>query len=157
MKFLARMILSFFGTGFVRTAPGTVGSLVAALAIYILQPSIFELSISIRAVVVGIAIVTMFLLGWFLTTQVLTRDFDQSWIVLDEVVGMLLASVPVLFFSENFLRDLIFAFALFRFFDISKLGSRQIDARGTPFSVFADDTAAGIFAAVTLLLIQVLI
>lgn len=156
MKFIARTFLSFFGVGFLPFAPGTFGSLAAAIAIYFWQPTILPLEIFPKVTILFAMISLIFLSGWFLIPLALKKDFDQKWIVLDEVVGMLVASTPLFFQSKNFLIELIFAFALFRFFDISKFGSRKIDALGTPISVFADDLAAGIYAAFVLVLIQFL-
>ena len=156
MKFFARAFLSVFGIGFAPIAPGTFGSLAAAVVIYFLQPTVFIYSAQTKILILFAAVLLIFLFGWLLVPFAVKQDFDQKWIVLDEVAGQLVAVAPLLFQTKNFLFELVCAFLIFRFFDISKIGSKKIDALGTPFSVFADDIVAGIFAAISLYLIQFL-
>ncbi|MCF7845694.1 MAG: phosphatidylglycerophosphatase A [Candidatus Peribacteraceae bacterium] len=156
MKFIARLCLSFFGCGYAPIASGTVGSFAAAIGIYFLHPWLWQLPDLTKGAVLFLAAAVIFFGGWFLIPRALQRDFDQSWIVLDEVVGQLVAAAPLFFRTENFLLELTTAFLLFRFFDISKIGSRRIDNLGTPLSVFADDLVAGILAAGALIVIQLL-
>lgn len=79
---------------------------------------------------------------------------DQSWIVIDEFLGMLITLLPFFFFDTFNLRFAVLGFLLFRFFDMVKpLGIRSIDKRKTPFSVLADDMVAGVYALICLLII----
>lgn len=78
-----------------------------------------------------------------------TRVHDQNQIVIDELLGFLVACLPffVLPFSGwNF----IIAFCVFRFFDIVKVmapGAKAFDKMHNSFGVMCDDLVAGIYSA----------
>ncbi|HRE61662.1 MAG TPA: phosphatidylglycerophosphatase A [Micropepsaceae bacterium] len=78
---------------------------------------------------------------------------DPSEIVVDEVAGMMLALLPAL---PGGLISMVAAFLLFRFFDIVKPWPISlIDRRVTGgIGVMADDVAAGILAAASLMLLR---
>ena len=79
------------------------------------------------------------------------NNCDQSFIVIDEVAGMMVALFPLMMVSEFSWELALIAFLLFRFFDILKpLGIRTIDRMNTPLSVMLDDVVAGVFAATLL-------
>lgn len=105
-------LLSFgFGSGLIRRAPGTFGSLVAFPMYWYLAPRLSDLMfilVLIWSFVIGIWVcdITGKALG--------VRDY--SGIVWDEIVSFLL----VLFFTPPGWYWAILAFALFRFFDIVK-------------------------------------
>lgn len=81
---------------------------------------------------------------------------DQNEIVIDEVLGMLIAHIPLTFtdVSKSYLWALVFsllAFGLFRFFDIKKIWPvRLFDNMKNPFGVMMDDVIAGIQAHICL-------
>ena len=84
------------------------------------------------------------------------KDRDQNEIVIDEVLGMLVACYPVAFmkielFSWPTALMIFLAFLYFRFFDIVKFWPiRQFDDMKTAFGVMMDDVVAGVYAALVL-------
>ena len=81
-----------------------------------------------------------------------TGDHDPKIVVVDEVIGMWLALVPAA--MNGF--SIVAAFALFRLFDILKpwpvsfFDQKMPGAKG----VMLDDVAAGIMAAISLLILR---
>ena len=102
---------SLFGVGFLKPAPGTWGTLAAALVWWFL--------LSHLAVWVQVsAAVLYFLLSWWLSHRICVRYNvkDAPQIVADEVVGMWLALIWV----PKFWWWVLIAVALFRLLDILK-------------------------------------
>lgn len=147
------VIVTFFGVGHLRPAPGTWGSAAAvALALAAYQAGAGWL------VPLGAALAT--LLGfWAVPRAVAGKDNqDPSEIVIDEVAGQLLAlSFTVIPLMRHGVPDLLFGawpgwvapFLLFRLFDIWKpwLVGRA-DRRGDAVGVMLDDLWAGLFAGI---------
>ena len=156
---MRRLFLSFFGSGFIRPAPGTWGSLAAlpaALLIYILGGPWFLLIAIALVYAAGLAAVRVEIAG--------AEDHDPSWIVIDEVIGQWIALLPVAFGAWNAglspLRlwpGILAAFVLFRFFDVTKLWLvGRADRRGDATGLLLDDVIAGIFAAICVVLLAAL-
>lgn len=153
---LAKIIATFFGTGFLRPASGTWGSLAALPAAY---------GIATIAGTLGIIIATIlvFAAGVWATAKVTSEmaEKDPSIVVIDEVAGQWLALWPVVLGAASAnaaLHDLwpgwVAAFLLFRFFDIVKIWpASYFDAMKTPFGVMADDVVAGLYAAVCVVIL----
>lgn len=76
--------------------------------------------------------------------------YDRKYVSLDEVLGMTVASSPLLL-GVSLEHGYLVAFALFCFFDSTKvLGVGAIDRIDRPENVFFDDLLAGVYAAVSL-------
>lgn len=134
----ANFLAMGFGTGLVRYAPGTVGSLLA-LPIFVVMPK------SNPLFYVGIVIL-LFLVGvWCCAHSAsLLGVHDHPAIVYDEIVGMLLT----LFLVPLSPAWLLLAFLLFRFFDIVKpwpIGwvDKRVDGG---MGIMLDDILAGLMA-----------
>jgi phosphatidylglycerophosphatase A len=138
---MARLIASWFGSGFLPGAPGTWGSL-AALPfawLIVLYAGPWPL--------LAVANI-LFFIGW-LASHIAIRsgaDQDPGWIVVDEVVGqwIVLAALPLNIFAYAI------GFALFRLFDIWKpFPIRQVERRcGGGFGIMIDDVLAAIYALI---------
>jgi phosphatidylglycerophosphatase A len=79
------------------------------------------------------------------------RERDQNQIVIDEVLGMLIAITPLFWVSFSSLLMLFFwlvvTFFLFRFFDIKKrfaFGAKYFDQIPNAYGVMLDDVVAGL-------------
>lgn len=153
---MTRLIAIFFGAGLLRPAPGTWGT-AAALPVGWVIHGLFGFP--------GLVIATIlaFALGWW-ATAVETQgkaDHDPSEIVIDEVVGLWIALMPLSAGLSHAGADpwlfpwpgWLGAFVLFRLFDIWKpwLVGRA-DRRGDALGVMLDDVMAGAFAAIILAL-----
>lgn len=147
-------IVTFFGIGFLKPAPGTWGSLAAvALAVLAYQAGLALL-------VPGGCMLATIAGFWAVPRAVAGKDnSDPSEIVIDEVAGQWLAlCFTVLPLWNHQVADLFLAawpgwvvpFLLFRLFDIWKpwiIG--QADRRGDAVGVMLDDLIAGLFAGLS--------
>ena len=144
-------IATIFGVGYLRPAPGTWGSLFALiLAILLLE------AFGIIGFVFALLFASVF--GWWATSEYLkqTTTKDPSEVVIDELVGLWIAVLPVawaLFHYTLSSLDLwpgwISSFFFFRIFDIYKpwlIG--WADKKNGTLGVMLDDIFAGIAAAI---------
>ena len=147
---MSRLIATLFGTGYLRPAPGTWGSLAAL-------PLAWALHVLGGFPLVAAATLGVFALGWWATAE-MTRgaaDHDPSEIVIDEVAGQWLALWPVSAGAWHVGADIlalwpgwIVAFLGFRLFDIWKPGPvGWADRRGDALGTMLDDVFAGLIAA----------
>ncbi len=143
------IFVSVFGIGFIPIASGTFGSLAGLLIGYILYLINFNLFF--------IIIPLLFVLGIIAsnTYQKQTGEKDSSIIVIDEVVGQLIAMI---FVVDN-LTLVLCSFIIFRIFDIFKpwpasYADKKMDGG---LGVMLDDVFAGIYAAILIYLIGYII
>lgn len=147
-------IVTFFGIGHLRPAPGTWGSLAAV----VLGVAAYQAGAG-WLVPIGAVLATV--LGFWAVPRAVAgkADQDPSEIVIDEVAGQLLAlSFTVIPLMRHGSPDLLFGawpgwvapFVLFRLFDIWKpwLVGRA-DRRGDAVGVMLDDLWAGLFAGIS--------
>jgi phosphatidylglycerophosphatase A len=142
-----KIVASFFGIGLIKKGAGTIAAIVTCGLIYLCVT--FHLHSNIRFLFINLV---MFIIGVFVS-----KEAEKSWgkdsnkIVIDEVFGM---TISLLFLPINFI-TIVFAFVLFRFFDILKpLGIRKAEKLKNGWGVMADDLIAGVYSNI---LIQVLI
>jgi phosphatidylglycerophosphatase A len=151
---MSHLIATFFYVGHMRPAPGTWGSLAALPFAWII------ITFTDFWGLLAFSIITFWVGLW--ATREDTRgkdDHDPSEIVIDEVAGQWIALLPVAYGANMMNVDVlalwpgwIAAFALFRLFDITKpslvgWADRRDDAMG----VMLDDVIAGIFAAISVI------
>ena len=142
---LNTMFVSVLGIGFIPIASGTFGSLAGLVIGYLLNLLSYNLFF--------LFIPTLFILGVIAsnTYQKLTGEKDSSVIVIDEVVGQLIA---MMFVMDNIVLVFI-SFIIFRIFDILKPwpASYADKKMSGGFGVMLDDVFAGIYAAILVCLI----
>ena len=137
------LIATLGGLGLFPIAPGTLGSIVSWIVFIILSHHINMTFLTI--VVIFLAI--------FICEQA-SKDLvekDHKSIVLDELVGIWVAMIPVLYISstqQERIAYAVIALILFRFFDILKpFPISYFDKRfKNGFGIVIDDLVAGIFA-----------
>lgn len=142
---LSRFIATFGGCGLAPRAPGTVGSLAALL---------LGLPLLRRPKILAGAAGAASILGWWAADRA-SEGEDHGWIVIDEVAGMwvsLLACVPEEREDPSSVRKslglAVFAFALFRLFDIKKPGPvGYMDRKHGATGIMGDDLVAGAMVA----------
>jgi len=136
------LFLSWFYTGKVPKAPGTMGSLATIPLIYFLRYS----NINIYSL---IALIVILYIASVAVTQNVQKKYglhDPQWIVIDEVIGMLITWSFVM--SVEF-HALFLVFALFRFFDIVKIWpASYFDRLHHGFGTITDDVVSAIYAGV---------
>lgn len=138
----ARLIATWFGCGYSKVAPGTVGTLGALPLVYYLHTlgPLPYWSVTVVLTALGV---------W--ASAVVARELgkeDPSEVVIDEVAGVLIAVglASGLAFRENLWAAGV-AVALFRLFDIWKPGPiDSVQSLPHGFGVMADDVLAGVAA-----------
>ncbi|WP_086982540.1 phosphatidylglycerophosphatase A [Vibrio aphrogenes] len=142
-----------FGSGLSKWVPGTTGTL-ASIPVYLLLvqlPTLAYCAVVIVAALLGIVICQK--------TSDDMKVHDHGAIVWDEFVGfwITMSVVPFLGLATNDWQIIAFGFVLFRIFDMLKpwpisLLDRHVHGG---FGIMIDDVLAGIFAAISLLLVVV--
>ena len=130
----SRLISSCFGCGYLRPAPGTIGS-AFGLGVFVLVLADRPLGVQVLAVVLVTAVGT-----WAATaTARQLGDGDPSEVVIDELAGMWIALL-----ATSTALGWALAFVAFRVFDILKPFPANV-AEGLPegWGIMADDLVAG--------------
>ena len=152
-------LLTLFGIGQVKNAPGTIASLVTCL-LYLFLYFVDINPNAILLVVIIISIYSIILIDKF-SNHFKTKDPKE--IVIDEFLGQ---SIPIItiwgidsyFFSwkapERYLLFFLIAFISFRLFDISKpFPINIVDKKmKNGLGVMLDDIIAGIYTSITILI-----
>lgn len=155
MKRLACILLSVGGLGFLPK-----GSWMTAVLAGFLWPWVFAVlppSFALRATFFLVAVPVLLLMGaWAIPLVRAGKKHDHEWIVLDEVLGVLIAASPFLFFPQAAANPIVAGVVttgVFGFFDgLKPLGIQRIDdAEHIPMTVMLDDVVAGVYAAGTIL------
>jgi phosphatidylglycerophosphatase A len=137
-----KLILSFFGLGYLPRMPGTWGSAGAA-ALYLVLALAGVPLLPVCLVIAGVFAVITIALG--ARAEKMYGKKDPSQVVTDEVAGYFI-SVAFLF-PVRPLPAAICAFFLFRLFDIVKPPpARQIERLPGGWGLTLDDLIAGVFA-----------
>jgi phosphatidylglycerophosphatase A len=147
LQIIDEIFVTVFYIGKIKFAPGTFGSMFALLVLFFPDNTLWILSFS-----------TAILLSLLSHKSIsryekLTGD-DNSSIVIDEVIGMLIVfSNPYMIINPFWV---IIAFFLFRFFDILKpYPISLINNKKGAIYVVADDVVAGLFSLVILYVFQI--
>jgi phosphatidylglycerophosphatase A len=149
-KFRQRVVLFFVtgaGVGYFPRLPGTIGTLVAipfSLALNHVAVSNFLLAVLI---VVG----SIFGAIWLSTQGArILQQKDPQFIVIDEIVGFLLAN----FLAPPRWTALLWSFLLFRFFDIAKVfPTNRLERLPGGAGIVLDDVMAGVYTLISLRLL----
>ncbi len=117
VKKTVSVIVTFFGSGFIsKRMPGTIGSAVATIFLYVLPKSYYLFfTIALILFVVGI---------WtcqkYVSEYLNFEDLDPHYIVIDEACAIFLCNAFILLITSYTACTYIVTFALFRLFDIWK-------------------------------------
>lgn len=147
-------ICTGLGSGLIRPAPGTWGSLAALLIALPLLNNSFAREILLLLILFATISGVFAANVW----QRYTGGHDDGRIVIDEFAGMWIAMLPLTIAELYTPTNLCLSFALFRFFDIIKpwpIGWLDKHISGG-LGVMIDDVIAGLFAAASLILIVVI-
>ena len=147
-----KIIGSGFGSGYSPFAPGTAGTLVGCILLWVIQCFLPFYFSGDRAWIGLLFLILVFFFLGVKSANELEAEWghDPSKIVIDEIVGVWIAML----FIPVTLTNLAIAFVLFRIFDIWKpLGIRQMEKLDGGWGVMMDDVVAGIYALLMLHLI----
>jgi len=143
------IFLTVLGVGFIPFASGTFGSLAGVFVGYIIN--IFSFNFFYFLIPI------LFIFGVIGSNiyENKTGKKDSSIIVIDEVVGQLIAMMPII--NNNFL--IILSFFIFRLFDIYKPWPASYFDKNIKggLGVMLDDVVAGIYTAIIVYLLSLII
>lgn len=147
----AVFVASGMYSGFAPFAPGTFGSLVGSVIVYLLL--IFSLIINPWTLLT--LSIFSFLIGyWAIKALPDSWIHDDQRIVIDEVLGIFIS----LCFLPISIQTILLSLVLFRLYDIFKpLGIRSFDNLSSDMSVLLDDALAGVYANLTLQIIIIVL
>ena len=155
------LIVTFFGLGTIRYAPGTITSLVTTIFLY----SLFHI-IKLSSDIILIIFIVIFIYSFYAVSEFIknNENKDPKEVVIDEFIGQF---IPIYIYeiSHGLLKDAdeavifyIIIFVLFRFFDIKKPFPVNIFDKKfkNSFGVIFDDVIAGLYVVLTLIIFMVI-
>ena len=141
---LVKSISTFFFIGYLPVAPGTFGSLAGVGLFYLLK----EAGINPFIVTSGLIILGFLVAG---KAEKLFAKKDPSFVVIDEVAGMLLS---LLFLPAYDIKVIIIAFFYFRLLDIFKpFPAGRIEKMKGSLGLMGDDIVAAVYTNIILQLV----
>ena len=150
------LVATGLGVGLLPLAPGTWGSILAAVGIWFMYLLPDPLALELNLVL----LLMFFPLSWYTAGKAATvnSDKDPSYVVIDEIYGMLVCAAIAPMSGAVSPMNLIYViagFALFRLFDIAKpFPVRNLEKLPGGLGIVADDIMAGVYAGVCLLAFQ---
>lgn len=147
-------IASLGGIGLIPFAPGTFGSIFAWL-IFIVLSHFMNMFV--------LTLIVIFFAIWICDKAIRNLiEKDHKSIVIDELVGMWIALIPVIYIASNQKERIIYAIlaiVLFRIFDILKpYPISYFDKKlKNGFGIVLDDCIAGIFSGIGATFITILL
>ena len=161
IKTLNYLIVTCFGIGSIRFAPGTITSLITTVFLY----SLFHIiNLSNNAILIILLIV--FIYSFYAVSEYIkfNENKDPKEVVIDEFIGQ---SIPIYLYeiSHGSIKDTkeavlfyLYIFILFRFFDIKKpFPINFLDKKfKNSFGVIIDDVVAGLYVVLTLIIFMII-
>ena len=165
-----KAILTMFGVGYFKYAPGTAASFLTCIIFYLLYSSSFYIGKGAAVIVCILLIILVYSIIIIDKLSYLFKKKDPEEIVVDEFIGQ---SIPLtvyfffhsfsieeifFFFGWPFLGWTIISFILFRFFDIVKpFPINIVDKKmKNGLGVMLDDIIAGIYSTIAIYIIWAL-
>lgn len=146
------MVASLFYIGFVPGMPGTYGSIITALAFWVICSGADRIQPALHIGMVCLVTITGVAASAVIEKR--TGVEDPSYIIIDEMAGQL---ITFLFIPATGL-NIILGILAFRTFDIWKpFPIRKLEKLGNGFGVMMDDLLAGIYGCAALQIVNLLI
>jgi phosphatidylglycerophosphatase A len=146
---LSIIIATGFGSGYLPIAPGSWGSVVAAVLGWWLLHWSWGWYLAITGVIFFAGVYAVGAADEYFSQQT-KKLHDNKRIVIDEWVGQLVALLPLFYFGRS-IWTLVIGLFLFRAFDTAKFGlAKYWDRRSNRWGVILDDVFAGLHAAILL-------
>ena len=160
IKTLNYLIVTCFGIGSIRFAPGTITSLITTVFLY----SLFHIiNLSNKNILIILSIV--FIYSFYAVSEYIkfNKNKDPKEVVVDEFIGQ---SIPIYLYetSHGTVKDsqeavlfYLYIFILFRYFDIKKpFPINFFDKKfKNSFGVIIDDIIAGLYVVLTLIIFMI--
>ena len=161
IKTLNYLIVTCFGIGSIRFAPGTLTSLITTVFLY----SLFHIiNLSNKNILIILSIV--FIYSFYAVSEYIkfNKNKDPKEVVVDEFIGQ---SIPIYLYetSHGTVKDsqeavlfYLYIFILFRYFDIKKpFPINFFDKKfKNSFGVIIDDIIAGLYVVLTLIIFMII-
>ena len=161
IKTLNYLIVTCFGIGSIRFAPGTITSLITTIFLY----SLFHIvNLSSNAILVILLLV--FIFSFYAVSKYIkyNNNKDPKEVVVDEFIGQ---SIPIYLYeishgtgkdSQEAVLFYLYIFILFRYFDIKKPFPVNFFEKKfkNSFGVIIDDVIAGLYVVLTLIIFMVI-
>ena len=161
IKTLNYLIVTCFGIGSIRFAPGTITSLITIVFLY----SLFHI-INLPNNTILVTLLIIFIYSFYAVSDYIkfNENKDPKEVVIDEFIGQ---SIPIYLYeiSHGTVKDTqeavlfyLYIFILFRFFDIKKpFPINFFDKKfKNSFGVIIDDVIAGLYVVLTLIIFMVI-
>jgi phosphatidylglycerophosphatase A len=170
MQKLNEIFLTFFYSGKVKKAPGSLASFLSVL-LWLLIIKVFnnfEISQFTQNLVIWLSLIFCFFLAVY-SAKFYTKNLsviDHPSIVIDEVVGQIISLQISCYFIDHYFENfslmifhLMINFVLFRFFDIKKPSIIGVADKKfkNGFGIMFDDVLSGFFSAILSSLFLILI
>ena len=162
-------ILTMFGVGYFKYAPGTAASFITCVIYYILWIAGFSLHNNKIYLVCFLIIILIYSIAIIDKLSHLFKKKDPKEIVVDEFIGQSIPLISFLFRPEQFTNlggqtnnvviiYILLSFILFRFFDILKpFPINIVDKKiKNGVGVMLDDIIAGIYSTIIIYIIYAL-
>ena len=151
MLFLSKAIATLFGAGYIKYAPGTIGSILTVL-IWLLIYTAFG-QIYFLGLFIILTLSSYYFIKKYLSVY---NKKDPQEIIIDEFIGI---SLPLLFVSSyQSYFEILLVFVSFRIFDIFKIYPvNKAEMLDGPIGIILDDVIAGIYTLIILLVFQIVI
>ena len=161
IKKFNNLFVTMFGIGRIKVIPGTFGSLVTVIILYVL---FHTFDISSNLILLGLIIIFIYSFSAVASHTENSENKDPKEIVIDEFIGQ---SIPIYLYEISHGTEkspneaIIFyaiCFVLFRFFDIKKPFPVSFFDRNfkNSFGVIMDDVCAGLYVVLSLICFMVL-
>tara|TARA_B100002051_G_C16515914_1_gene525219 strand:- start:79 stop:582 length:504 start_codon:yes stop_codon:yes gene_type:complete len=161
IKTINYLVVTCFGIGTVRFAPGTITSLVTTIFLY----SLFHI-INLSNLIIFLILLIIFIYSFYAVSEYIKKfeDKDPKEVVIDEFIGQ---SIPIYLYqishntsknSQEAILFYLYIFILFRFFDIKKpFPINFFDKKfKNSFGVIFDDVIAGLYVVLTLIIFMII-
>ena len=161
IKTLNYLIVTCFGIGSIRFAPGTITSLITTVFLY----SLFHI-INLPNNTILVTLLIIFIYSFYAVSEYIkfNENKDPKEVVIDEFIGQ---SIPIYLYeiSHGTVKDTqeavlfyLYIFILFRFFDIKKpFPINFFDKKfKNSFGVIMDDVVAGLYVVLTLIIFMII-
>ena len=161
IKTINYLIVTCFGIGFFKFAPGTITSLITTIFLY----SLFHI-INLSNNTILIILILVFIYSFYAISEYIKfiENKDPKEVVVDEFIGQ---SIPIYLYeiSHGTAKDLqeavlfyLYIFILFRYFDIKKPFPVNFFDRKfkNSFGVIIDDVVAGLYVVLTIIIFMLI-
>ena len=161
IKTLNYLIVTCFGIGSIRFAPGTITSLITTVFLY----SLFHI-INLPNNTILVTLLIIFIYSFYAVSEYIkfNENKDPKEVVIDEFIGQ---CIPIYLYeishgavknTQEAVLFYLYIFILFRFFDIKKpFPINFIDKKfKNSFGVIIDDVIAGLYVVLTLIIFMVI-